>query len=37
MNRIEKQACEFLDSEKDIPLTPLNQIGWLTNFPPGIC
>jgi len=34
---IEKQAKEILISEPIITPTPLNQIGWLSQFPPGIC
>lgn len=34
---IEKQTKEILKSESVIKRTPLNQIGWLSQFPPGIC
>ncbi len=34
---IEKRASELFASGSDIPITPLDQAGWLAEFPPGIC
>lgn len=33
---IERRASELFDAGA-IPPTPLDQVGWLTEFPPGIC
>lgn len=33
---VEKKAAELFMSG-DIPVTPLDQAGWLGEFPPGIC
>ena len=34
---IEREASRLLDQGKRLPSTPLNNMGWLLNFPPGIC
>lgn len=34
---IENKATEILKKETEIPAMPLDQAGWLGQFPPGIC
>ena len=36
-SEVDAQASEFLASQPSIPPTPLSKIGWLANFPAGIC
>ena len=37
LSPIEKLTTKILTSEKNIPTSPLDQVGWLAQFPPGIC
>ncbi len=37
LSLIEKRAGQIFESLGDIPPTPLDQAGWLADFPPGIC